>query len=104
MREKELSLEYKAKELKVHNAKTHTIETSEVPFDVGKNICWFLLFKVDKYFIHFEKVAGYTSLKWPENIWIVLLQSVFVGKARKIYSTIPVKHSARYQIVKDILC
>ena len=36
-----------------------------------------------------------------ENIWIVLLQSVFVGKACIIYSTIPVKHSARYQIVKD---
>jgi len=43
----------------------------------------YLLFKrqleVDKYFMHFEKIAK--SLKWPEDVWKVLLQSVFVGKA-----------------------
>ena len=57
MREKELSLEYKAKELELHNAKTRTAETSEVPFDVGKHIHFvppFQEFEVDKYFMHFE--------------------------------------------------
>ena len=100
MREKELSLEYKAKELKVHNAKTHTIETSEVPFDVGK-------ISVDSSFSRWINILCIlkkwlaTSLKWPVNVWVVLLQNVFVGKAHKIYSAIPMKHSARYQIVKD---
>ena len=99
VREKELSLEYKAKEL---DAKTCTAKTSEVPFDVGKHICFVPPFQeseVDKYFMHFEKVA--TSLKWPEDVWTVLLQSVFVGKAHEIYSALPVKHSARYHVVKD---
>ena len=77
-----MPLEYKAKELELHNAKTRSVEVSEVPFDVGKHILFvfpFQEFEVDKYFMHFEKVA--TSLKWPEDVWIVLLQSVFVGKA-----------------------
>ena len=43
----------------------------------------------------------YTSLKWPEDVWTILLQSVFVGKAREIHSALPVEHSATYQIVKD---
>ena len=102
MREKELALEYRAKELELHNAKACTIEVSEVPFDVGKHIRFVPPFQeseVDKYFMHFEKLA--TSLKWPEDVWTVLLQSVFVGKAREIYSALPFEHSARYQAVRD---
>ena len=59
MRERELSLEYKAKELELHNTRTRTAETTEIPFDVGKRIYFVPLFqesKVDKYFMHFEKV------------------------------------------------
>ena len=66
MREKELALEYKAKELEFHNAKTRTVEVSEVPFDVGKHIRFVPPFQESenyKYFMHFEKIA--TSLKWP---------------------------------------
>ena len=102
VREKELALEHKAKELELHNAKTHTVDVSEVPFDAGKHIHFvppFQEFDVDKYFMHFEKVA--TSLKWPEDVWTVLLQSVFVSKAQEIYSALPVEHSARYQTVRD---
>ena len=36
----------------------------------------------DKCFLHFEKVAG--NLKWPTDYWVIQLQSVLVGKARKI--------------------
>ena len=32
---------------------------------------------------------------------MVLLQSIFVGKAHEIYSALPIEHSARYQVVKD---
>ena len=35
----------------------------------------------DKCFSHFEKVAG--NLKWPTDYWVIQLQSVLVGKARK---------------------
>ena len=37
--------------------------------------------EVDKYFAHFEKVAD--SLNWPKESWVLLLQSVLVGKAQE---------------------
>lgn len=83
------------------NAKSHTSE-SVAPFDVGKHIRFVPPFQeteVDKYFMHFEKIAN--SLKWPEDVWSVLLQSVFVGKAREIYSALPVEQSSQYQVVKE---
>ena len=39
--------------------------------------------EVDKYFAHFEKVAD--SLNWPKESWVLLLQSVLVGKCQEIY-------------------
>ena len=36
----------------------------------------------DKCFLHFKKVAG--NLKWPTDSWVIQLQSVLVGKARRI--------------------
>ena len=57
--------------------------------------------EVDKYIMHFEELT--TSLMWPEDVWTVLLQSVFVGKAQEIYLALPVEHSARYQTAKDIV-
>ena len=52
-------------------------------FDVTKHIRLVPLFQekeVDKYFLHFEKVAE--NLKWPKEHWTLLLQSVIIGKAR----------------------
>ena len=49
--------------------------------------------------MHFEKIVA--SLKWPEEIWTVLLQSVLIGKAREIYSALLVEQNARYTIVKE---
>jgi len=105
MRKKELAIEYKAKEIKLEKAKSKAAaidpEASTV-VDVGKHIRFVPPFKeveVDKYFMHFEKIAA--SLKWPEEIWIVLLQSVLIGKAREIYSALSVEQSARYAIVKE---
>jgi len=54
--------------------------------------------EVDKYFQHFEKVAD--SLKWPKEYWTMLLQSSFVGKAREIYSSLPVEKCNDYDEVK----
>ena len=63
---------------------------------MGKHIHFvspFQEFEVEKYFVHFEQVT--TSLKYPEGVWTVLLQSAFIGKAHEIYSALPVEHSAR---------
>ena len=53
-------------------------------FDATKNIRLVPKFEekeVDKYFLHFEKIAE--SLKWPKESWTLLLQSVLLGKLEK---------------------
>ena len=57
--------------------------------------------KPDKYFLHFKKIA--TSLHWPAEIWILLLQSTLVGKAREIYSELSVDQSSVYGTVKSTI-
>lgn len=41
---------------------------------------------VDKYFVLFERVA--TTLKWPKEIWPLLLQCVFTGKTQEAYASL----------------
>ena len=54
---------------------------------------------VDKFFLHFEKVA--TNLKWHKDMWSVLVQSVLVGKAQEVYSALSLGQSGDYDIVKQ---
>ena len=55
----------------------------------------------NKYFLHFEKIGS--NLKWPKEYWVMLLQSVLVGKAREIYTQLSVEQAASYDIVKDLI-
>jgi len=73
LREKELSVQLKLKELE--KSIVTPVKSPEVPttFDVSKHIRFVPQFQeqeVDKYFLHFEKVA--TSLAWPKEVWMVL--------------------------------
>ena len=82
LRMKEIELNDKSK------SKSLPLATSTV-FDVTKHIRLVPPFQekeVDKYFLHFEKVAE--NLKWPREHWTLLLQSVVIGKAREIYTTL----------------
>ena len=104
LREKELTLQLKLKELETAAAATPTPPSSETaaPFDVSKHIRFVPPFQekeVNKYFLHFEKVA--TSLMWPKEVWMVLLQSVLVGNAREVYSAMSVEQSSQYDNVKQ---
>ena len=89
-REREREIELKKLELQ-NNVELKKLETeskashadTECKFDVTKFIRSVPPFQdkdVDQYFLHFEKIAN--SLKWPKEFWCLLLQSVFVGKAR----------------------
>jgi len=40
--------------------------------------------ELDKYFLHFEKIA--TTLNWPSKAWTLLLQKTLVGKVPEVYS------------------
>ena len=57
--------------------------------------------EVDKYFLHFEKVAE--NLKWPKEHWTLLLQSVVIGKAREIYTQLSLEQSSDYDKVKELI-
>ena len=73
-------------------------------FDPARNIRLVPPFQekeVDKYFAHFEKVAD--SLNWPKESWVLLLQSVLVGKAQEIYDSLSVEQSSNYEHVKEAI-
>lgn len=73
----------------------------EQVFDIGKHIKMVPPFsekEVEKYFSHFERVA--TSLKWPKDVWTLLLQCVLTGKAQEVYSSLSLEQSAVYDTVK----
>ena len=73
-------------------------------FDPARNIRLVPPFQekeVDKYFAHFEKVAD--SLNWPKESWVLLLQSVLVGKAQEIYGSLSVEKSSNYEHVKEAI-
>ena len=73
-------------------------------FDPARNIGLVPPFQekeVDKYFAHFEKVAD--SLNWPKESWVLLLQSVLVGKAQEIYGSLSVEQSSNYEHVKEAI-
>ena len=82
LREKELAIQLKMCELESHPPAASTTITAKTPgFDVSKHIRLVPPFQekeVDKYFVHFEKIA--TSLEWPKEVWTLLLQSVLIGK------------------------
>ena len=56
---------------------------------------------VDKYFLHFEKVAE--NLKWLKENWPLLLQSVLIGKAREIYTQLSVEQALNYDSVNELI-
>ena len=66
-----------------------------------RNICLvspFVEKDEEKYFPHFEKVA--LTLKWPREVWPLLLQSVLTGRAQEVYGAMSVEQSADYNKVK----
>lgn len=73
-------------------AVSEAVHPSPGTFDVSKHIHFVQPFQekeVDKHFLHFEKVT--TSLNWPKGVWMLLLQSVLVGKAQEVYSAMSVE-------------
>ena len=73
-------------------------------FDVTKHIRLVPPFQekeVDKYVLHFEKVAE--NLKWPREHLTLLLQSVVIGKAGEIYTQLSLEQSSDYDKVKELI-
>ena len=94
-----LNFELKMKELELQEKtkpKILPLDPSKT-YDVTKHIRLVPPFQekeVDKYFLHFEKVAE--NLKWPKEHWNLLLQSVVIGKAQEIYTQLSFEQSSDY--------
>ena len=91
-------------ELKMASLGKHSPSDRASVFDPARNIRLVPPFQekeVDKYFAHFEKVAD--SLNWPKQSWVLLLQSVLVGKAQEIYGSLSVEQSSNYEHVKEAI-
>lgn len=52
----------------------------------------------DKYFVVFEHAA--VILKWPKEVWPLLLQGVFTGKAQNVYASWSLELSMDYDELK----
>ena len=103
-REKEREFQLRMREIEMQERTNQPKQKIEYIFDVAKHIRLVPPFQekeVDKYFLHFEKVAE--NLNWPKEHWTLLLQSVLIGKARKIYTQLAVEQSHHYETVKELI-
>ena len=103
-REKEREFQLRMREIEMQERANQPKQKIEYNFDVTKHIRLVPPFQekeVDKYFLHFEKVAE--NLNWPKEHWTLLLQSVLIGKAREIYTQLGVEQSHHYEIVKKLI-
>ena len=103
-RQKEREFQLRMREIEMHEKANQPKQKIEYNFDVAKHIRLVPPFQekeVDKYFLHFEKVAE--NLNWPKEHWTLLLQSVSIGKAREIYTQLGVEQSHHYETVKELI-
>ena len=102
--EKETGFQLRMREIEMQERANQPKQKIEYNFDVTKHIRLVPPFQekeVDKYFLHFEKVAE--NLNWPKEHWTLLLQSVLIGKAREIYTQLAVEQSHHYETVKELI-
>ncbi len=76
-------------------------ETSAFPVQTSLHVKLVPPFReaeVDSYFVAFERVAG--ALRWPKEMWALLLQCKLIGKAQEVCASLPVDTSLNYDVVK----
>ena len=103
-RQKEREFQLRMREIEMQERANQPEQKIEYNFDVAKHIRLVPPFQekeVDKYFLHFEKVAE--NLNWPKKHWTLLLQSVLIGKAREIYIQLGVEQRHHYETVKELI-
>ena len=103
-KEKERQYNLRMKELEMQDKVRPKLLHLGTHFDITKHIRLVPPFQekeVDKYFLHFEKVAE--NLKWPKENWTLLLQSVVIGKAREICTQLSLEQSSDYDKVKELI-
>ena len=103
-REREREFQLRMREIEMQERANQPKQKIEYNFDVTKHtrlVPPFQEKEVDKYFLHFEKVAE--NLNWPKEHCTILLLSVLIGKAREIYTQLGVEQSHHYETVKELI-
>ncbi|KAL0147199.1 hypothetical protein M9458_057494, partial [Cirrhinus mrigala] len=80
------------------------VDSSPTTFDVSKHIALVPQFReteVDSYFSAFERIA--ISLRWPKDVWSLLLQCKLFGKALEVCSALWLEESLKYETVKSAI-
>ncbi len=70
-------------------------------FDVSRHIALVPPFReseVDLYFSAFERITA--TLRWPKDVWSLLLQCKLVGKAQEVCASLSTEESLDYDVVK----
>lgn len=75
-----------------------------VAFDVTRHISLVPVFReveVESYFGVFERIA--LALRWPKDVWAILLQCRLTGKAQEACSSLSIEDSLVYEMVKNVI-
>ena len=82
-----------------------SLSTGSAPtFDINKNMALVPVFReveVDSYFSAFERIAS--ALRWPSEVWALMLQCKIQGKAQDAVAALPVEESLSYEHVKSAI-
>ena len=103
-REREREFQLRMREIEMQERANQPKQKIEYNFNVTKHIRLVPPFQekeVDKYFLHFEKVAE--NFNWPKEHWTLLLQSVLIGKAREIYIQLGVEKVIIMRLLKNFI-
>ena len=104
LEKEKIEAQIRLKEIELASQPKPIVKAEGDIFDASKNIRLVPKFtekNVDKYFANFEKVAA--NLKWPKDVWATLLQSVLIGKAAEVYTSLSLEQSVKYDVVKEAI-
>ncbi|XP_047454139.1 uncharacterized protein LOC125016018 [Mugil cephalus] len=80
------------------------VSLPSITFDVTKHISLVPVFReaeVETYFGAFERIAA--ALRWPEDVWAILLQCRLTGRAQEACSSLSVEDGLNYDKVKGAI-
>lgn len=83
------------------NVDSHASPINSNEFDISRQIRLVPTFReteVDSYFNAFERIAA--ALRWPREIWPLLLQCKLVGKAQEVCAAMSIEDSLDYDALK----
>lgn len=81
-----------------------TMSSSDVAFDVDKHLSLVPVFReseVESYISAFQRIA--VAIKWPKDVWAILLQCRLTGKAQEACSALSVEDGLLYDKVKNVI-